>query len=565
MGQNALASSKINMKYSLKTIFKIDASFILIVFVQLIFGFILIKAQNVAPKLTAAEWQSDVNFLAEAMPKQHPNLFRWMKKEDFENAVRNLHDRIPALSEDEIIVGLMKITAMVKDGHTGVFPRDFFRSGIYPLRFYLYKDGLFVRQAAAKYKDAVGTRVVGIGNLTAEEALKRMNQIVAADNEMGAKANAPVLLSIPELLAGLKITEDKQNLKLVVEANGKEKTFEVKPTANLGELLQPPESWIDKATVGAKTETPLYLKDPKNLFWFEYLKEKKLVYVQENAVQNKPEETIARFYKKVFDFVAANPVEKFVLDLRNNDGGNNGLNRQVVIGLIKSKIDERGKLFVITGRGTFSAAQNFVSEIENYTNAIFVGEPTAGHPNHYGDARPITLPNSKLEVRVSTVYWQDVDRRDTRQWTAPEIAVELSSEDYRKGFDPVLQAVMDYVPSESFESLINAATEQKGITEFVGKYKTFKDDSKHKFIEMQGAMNRFGYTLLQNKRVNDAVEIFKLNAASYPNSPNVYDSLGDALAAAGRKEEAIKNYEKALSIDPNFASSIAALKKLKGN
>lgn len=46
---------------------------------------------------------------------------------------------------------------------------------------------------------------------------------------------------------------------------------------------------------------------------------------------------------------------------------------------------------------------------------------------------------------------------------------------------------------------------------------------------------------------------------------NVYDSLGDALVAAGQKEKAIKNYEKALSIDPNFASSIVALKKVKGD
>ncbi len=549
------------------TIKTLNAVFVSIVLILMSGNFTIAAAQNATPKLTAAEWQADARFLAEEMPKQHPNLFRRMKKEDFETAVKQFHERIPTLSEDEIIVGLMKIVAMVKDGHTGVFPANFFRSGIYPVRFYLYKDGLFVRKAAPEYGAAVGGRVVRIGNFLTDDALKLISQIASADNEMGAKENAPLFLSIPELLAGQKINDDKKNLKLVIETNGKEKTFQVKPSASLGELLQPPANWIDAAAAAgaAKTEPPLYLKDPRNLYWFEYLKDRKLVYVQENAVQNKPEETIAAFYKRVFDFVAANPVEKFVLDLRNNDGGNNGLNRQVVIGLIKSKIDERGKLFVITGRGTFSAAQNFVSELENYTTAIFVGEPTAGHPNHYGDARPITLPNSKLEVRVSTVYWQDVDRRDTRQWTAPEIAVELSSEDYRKGFDPVLQAVIDYVPGESFQGLINKATEQKDMTEFVGKYKTFKNDSKHKFTETQGAMNRFGYALLQNKKVVEAIEIFKLNVESYPNSANVYDSLGDALDAAGRREEAIKSYEKALSIDPNYPSSIAALKKLRGN
>jgi tetratricopeptide (TPR) repeat protein len=60
-------------------------------------------------------------------------------------------------------------------------------------------------------------------------------------------------------------------------------------------------------------------------------------------------------------------------------------------------------------------------------------------------------------------------------------------------------------------------------------------------------INRLGYTLLAKKRTADAIEIFKLNAESYPASANVYDSLGDALSAAGRTDEAIKSYEKALS------------------
>jgi tetratricopeptide (TPR) repeat protein len=528
------------------------------------FGMVAASAQNAPTKLTAAQWQADVDFLAEAMPRQHPNLFRRMShREDFAAAVKQFRDQIPSLSEDEIIVGLMKIVAMVKDGHTGVFPHSYFRTGVFTVRFYLYRDGLFVKKAAPAYAEAVGGRVIKIGNYSAEEVLKLMSPLVAGDNEMGAKENAPILLSIPELLAGTKINEDKHNLNLVVEVGGKEKTIQVKPSLSALALLQPPSDWVDAAGA-AKTETPLYLKDPKNNYWFEYLKEQKLVYVQQNAVQNKPDESIGAFYKRVFDFVAANPVEKFVLDLRNNDGGNNGLNRQVVIDIIKSKIDERGKLFVITGRATFSAAQNFVNELEKYTKAIFVGEPTAAHPNHYGDATPITLPNSKLDVRVSTIYWQDVDPRDTRRWTAPEIAADFTSRDYVGGKDPALQAVLDYTPGSSFIEMVGAAATQKEIGEFVGKYKSFKSDPKNRFVETEALMNRLGYTLLQSQRVADAVEIFKLNAEAYPNSANVYDSLGDALAAAGRKEEAIKSYEKALAIDPTYSSSLASLRKLKG-
>jgi hypothetical protein len=526
----------------------------------LLVGIINIPAQDAAPKLTPAQWQADLEFLADRMVKQHPNIFRRVKKEDFDAEVKALNGRIPLLSEDEILVGFMKVVAMVRDGHTGLYPRAYFRSGIYPVRFYLYSDGLFIQKTAPEYAELAGARVIRIGKLSAEEALKRAGMLAFSDNEMGAKDLAPLFLSIPELSVGLKIGDDKQNLRLVVESGGKERAVQVRSSLSLPELLQTPANWVDSASVSGR---PLYLKHPDDIYWFEYQKDRKLLYVQHNEIGNKPDEPVAAFYKRVMEFATANPVEKIVIDLRNNGGGNNGLNRPVVIGLVKSKLDERGRLFVITGRRTFSAAQNFVNELEKYTNAIFVGEPTAGHPNHYGDNRPIALPNSKLEVRVSTLYWQDMDPRDNRPWTAPEIAAEVSSADYRESRDPALQAVMDYAPGSSFQDLLNAAAGAKDLTGFAAKYRAFKSDPSHRFIETEAVLNRFGYTLLAQKRNTDALEIFKLNAESYPNSANVYDSLGDGYQAVGNKEEAIKSYEKAVAIDPNYASSLEQLRKLK--
>jgi tetratricopeptide (TPR) repeat protein len=538
-----------------------DARFIAGVLVLLFAGFVSVAAQNTAAKLTAEQWQADVRFLGDELPKQHRNAFHRMKREDFEREVKTLHDRVPSLSEDEIIVGLMKIVAMIKDGHTNIIPRTYFRSGLYPVRFYLFSDGLFVRTAAPEYAEMVGGRVLKIGGVSAEEAFKTVGQAAFADNEMGVKNMTPVMLTVPEILAGFKIIDDKQKLNLLVETGGRQKIFEIRPSGTLDTLFQTPANWIDAVT---KANTPLYLKDPQNLYWFEYVKDQKLVYVQHNGIANKTDEAVADFYKRVLAFVEASEVEKFVLDIRNNGGGNNFLNRQVVIDLIKSKINRRGKLFVITGRGTFSAAQNLTNQIEKYTEAIFVGEPTAAHPNHYGDNRPFTLPNSKLTVRASTLWWQDLDPRDERFWTAPEIAAEISSEDYRSGRDAALQAVLEYVPGSSLAEMIEKASSQKDLAEFIPKYKAFKANPKSKFVNSEAVMNTFGYALLGKQRVNEAIEIFKLNTEAYPNSVNVYDSLGDAYQAAGRKEDAIKAYEKALSIDPNYASSMENLRKLKG-
>jgi Tetratricopeptide repeat len=524
-------------------------------------------AQNALPTLSVEQWQADVRFLGEELPKRHRNAFHRMKREEFEAAVKTLHDKIPSMTEDEIIVGMMRIVAMVKDGHTLIIPREYFRAGVYPVNFYLFSDGLFVRKAAPEYAEMVGGRVVKIGNASVEDALKLAAPAAFADNEMGIKSLLPTLLMIPEVLSGLKINDNKQKLNVVVETGGKQRTFELKPMASFTSMIEHSPDWVaatkNWVDFAGKTDA-LYLRNPDNMYWFEYLKDQKILYVQHNGIANKDDEPVADFYKRVMAFAEANPVDKFVLDLRFNGGGNNGLNRSVVIDLIKSKINQRGKFFVVIGRQTFSAAQNLVNQLEKYTEAIFVGEPSAGHPNHYGDNRPFNLPNSKITVRASTLWWQDLDPRDERVWTAPEIAADISSEDYRNGRDTAMQAILEYVPGTALSELIQKATAQKDLVEFIPKYKAFRSNPKSKYVNSEAVMNQFGYTLLGRQRVADAIEVFKLNVEAYPNSANVYDSLGDAYQAAGRKEDAIKAYEKALSIDPTFTSSADNLRRLKG-
>ena len=155
-------------------------------------------------------------------------------------------------------------------------------------------------------------------------------------------------------------------------------------------------------------------------------------------------ESIAQFADRLRALVDSVPNTRLVLDLRLNRGGNGSLNRPLLLSLIKSRnLEGCGKLFVAIGRSTFSAAQFLVNELEQYTDAVFVGEPSGGKANSYGDSRKITLPNSKITVRVSTLWWQE-DPRDIRQWKGPDVAAELTSQDYARNLDPVLQAVRGY-------------------------------------------------------------------------------------------------------------------------
>jgi len=72
-------------------------------------------------------------------------------------------------------------------------------------------------------------------------------------------------------------------------------------------------------------------------------------------------------------------------------------------------------------------------------------------------------------------------------------------------------------------------------------------------------INNIGYQLLQAGEVDKAIEIFEYNVKEYPNSSNVYDSLGDGFDAKGKRKKALKNYRKAVELgtvenSPNLAA-----------
>ncbi|HVR39168.1 MAG TPA: DUF2911 domain-containing protein [Thermoanaerobaculia bacterium] len=84
-------------------------------------------------------------------------------------------------------------------------------------------------------------------------------------------------------------------------------------------------------------------------------------------------------------------------------------------------------------------------------------------------------------------------------------------------------------------------------------------------IANEADLNSYGYMLLGQKKVDEAIDVFKRNVKEHPTSWNVYDSLADAYSAKGDKKLAIENYNKALSLtsDPDQKKRITeAIKKL---
>ncbi len=191
-----------------------------------------------------------------------------------------------------------------------------------------------------------------------------MRDLVCRDNEMTIKERVPLLLTTPEVLQAVGLIDDMGKARFVVQQESQQITVELNPVAGprpnrdnwaLGQRFSKLPGWMDSRDRLA-SPTPLWLKEPENYFWFEYLADSRTIYVQFNEVANKEDETVADFAKRVFTFVETHAVDRFVLDLRWNTGGNNYLNKPLLLGIIKSpKIDSAGFLTLHALRALFNS------------------------------------------------------------------------------------------------------------------------------------------------------------------------------------------------------------------
>jgi tetratricopeptide (TPR) repeat protein len=210
-------------------------------------------------------------------------------------------------------------------------------------------------------------------------------------------------------------------------------------------------------------------------------------------------------------------------------------------------------LFVITGPATFSAAQNLTNELEKYTEAIFVGQPTGEAVNYWGDVKIEVMPHSKLNIALSWLWWQNMDPRDKRPFMPPHLAAGMSFENYRSGFDSALNLVLQFQEKQSvpeqLEQLIQAGKMDKALSVI----RAYMTDPRHRFRtdELEETINNLAYSLLNKNKLQEAAQLFSANVFYYPHSANAYNSYAECFYRLGKNEEAIANYKTALALDPN--------------
>jgi tetratricopeptide (TPR) repeat protein len=394
-------------------------------------------------------WRADLEFLVAEAQRLHAGLEREAHADTFLAAAARLRRHISSWSDDRIRLELRALLAMLGDGHTDLF----YAFSRLPLDFYLFSDGLFVIRATGSAQDLVGAQVLSLGALTAVRAMREVARFVPRDNDMGLRMRGPVFLGQPIVLQTIGAARDTTGVDLTIrDRSGRVRTVHVTAIGRAAPqiMLRPP--------AGAGAPPPLYMSDTTRIaavgldatsgaMWLRQLPQAHALYLQYNAVANLPTQTTRQFADSMKALLRTQRTRHLIVDVRNNSGGNTFLYPPLLNAIIHFRESApEHRVWVIIGRRTFSAAQNFATTIERYIpDVTFVGEPTGSRPNFVGESPTVVLPHSGLRLAISSRYHQNVDFTDRRVWIAPQVPTPLSSRDYFANRDPALQAILELI------------------------------------------------------------------------------------------------------------------------
>jgi hypothetical protein len=208
---------------------------------------------------------------------------------------------------------------------------------------------------------------------------------------------------------------------------------------------------------------------------------------------------------------------------------------------------------VLTARGTFSASQFLLDDLDRLTDAVFIGEPASSRPTGYGDGYRSIMPNSGIAIRTSIKYWQS--GQDMREWTPIDLAPAYNFADYVAGRDPALEAALSFKPEQTLEQrLADAASAGAGALDRVGS------DLVYRYADLERAATTVAQRLMRDDKAS-ALRIARWAAERLPKSTDAATVLALVADSAGLRDEARKAALAAIAIDPNNRSVRAILER----
>ncbi len=391
------------------------------------------------------DWQYEIDLLGRELASRHKELFFHTDSAAFFRSLDRVADQAGDKSVFHVSVELQQVMAGLGDAHTQVNYHYFIdKQSILPLECYWFKDGLHILRAREDYQEMLGKKIRAINRYPIEQVIDSMSTLITSHNPSLVKNAIPRMITWAQLLDHFGFG-GSGTVELQLE----------NPEGALNSrIIELPARESEMVPVQPDS-VPLGWQDRKFFFRQVYLPGDRLYYIQYNKCWSREAEKLfgsgasalfmpsfKEFEKEVLETIRREDVEKLVLDLRFNSGGNSLQGTRFIHKLGKTKIRKHAKVYLLVGRKTFSSAMiNAVDLMETF-DVVTLGENTGGKPNHFGEVKRFVLPESNLVVNYSTKYFTLLDEDPPA--IIPDIHTPDTFEEYMKGTDPALEAVRNH-------------------------------------------------------------------------------------------------------------------------
>ena len=381
--------------------------------------------------------------------KTHPRACEARSDPDWQVRWNRLEQIADTLTDGSYFMEARRALAWFGDGHTTILPFEFtggvpetFKAGPFgltlPFRARAFDDGVFIVSATDSRQAILGAEIARVGNADASTLIMTVAREWPG-NLAWAHRWAAMPFSRPALLQGLgAIGDPAAPIPFALLRNGQGQAVRLAPDrkdnpprVDVARLKTDRENWAGAAGRGN---------------YVRLLADRRAIYVSIDEMADSEGMSFERLTREMVSAFDHSETDRLIIDLRRNGGGNNLLGEPMRKIIGASRFNRWGGLYLLIGPQTFSAAQNLANRLERETLAIFVGTPTGGAPNHYGDATLFVGEATGISAIISTLPWFDSSPQDKRPWIMPDIIVPDRFSDWIAGRDSAFERAVSHQP-----------------------------------------------------------------------------------------------------------------------
>ncbi|WP_165142709.1 S41 family peptidase [Halalkalibaculum roseum] len=428
--------------------------------------------QDVPDTMSVEQWQADLDTLASLIRQRIPYYEAATNEDELSRRVDSLKQLVPDQTRDQRILSIMELANLpaLGTGHTRV--RSTQRAlgwRAVPLFPYRFADGVYIMSAINP--EWIGSKILAINKTPIDEVYKALSKYVSSDNRWDMWRDVEeysIQFRWANHLKALGIIDDIKEVPIQIQTpEGERKQIRVQTLMpNSAEYISfatrsPTRPRVSEDLQWSPGAEPQRNTEPN--YKLSYRDSTDILYLDLNIIVHESEDwTLNHLADSLRHIADHNPINKMVIDLRTNGGGNSS-DAEPLIQLFAShpKFNQRGKLYTLISPEATSAGGIFAMQMERRTRTIFAGENSSFNPNIWGETVPARLPNSKIVVLLSHTMHQEGMPDTPRTYLEPDIKVPMTSGQHFNNLDLTMKAVKEHKPRPRYTIKLDVEEKEK--------------------------------------------------------------------------------------------------------